>query len=305
MSKRIKMVILSAAAALLSFDAVAADRSDFSSYEQYLKSAVASAGLPEKVAYMPLVLTGGDPSYVEGSAAGIWSVTAPIARHYGVAVSDGFDGRYDVEYCTSAALAYFSELFRRSGGDLGAAMAQYALAAGQASKSENFMALLSEACERYEAQRNGSAAQLVPLKLESAVLLPELCKALGMTASALKADNPAIIPGGNCLPANAIIRVTEAKAELFNQASGKLYESAATALGTVALPVAKQAAPVQESERQISADNARKSVTYRIKPGDTLGGIASRYHVSVSQLKKWNNLKSNNIRAGRTLTIYK
>ena len=46
------------------------------------------------------------------------------------------------------------------------------------------------------------------------------------------------------------------------------------------------------------------SIRYLIKNGDTLGSIARRYHVTVSNLKKWNNLKSDSIRAGRYLTIY-
>ena len=47
-----------------------------------------------------------------------------------------------------------------------------------------------------------------------------------------------------------------------------------------------------------------KKCIYRVKQGDVLGRIARRYGVSVSQIKKWNGLKSDNIRAGRTLKIY-
>lgn len=42
---------------------------------------------------------------------------------------------------------------------------------------------------------------------------------------------------------------------------------------------------------------------YKIKQGDTLGSIAKKFHVSVKQLRKWNNLKNDNIRAGKTLRI--
>ncbi len=44
---------------------------------------------------------------------------------------------------------------------------------------------------------------------------------------------------------------------------------------------------------------------YKIKNGDTLGGIAKKFHVSVKQLKAWNGLKTDNIRAGKTLRIGK
>ena len=44
---------------------------------------------------------------------------------------------------------------------------------------------------------------------------------------------------------------------------------------------------------------------YRIRQGDTLGGIARRYGVTVRQLREWNGLRNNNIRAGRRLKIYR
>lgn len=46
-------------------------------------------------------------------------------------------------------------------------------------------------------------------------------------------------------------------------------------------------------------------ISYKVKSGDYLGKIASKYRVSVNQIKKWNNLKSNNIRIGQRLIIYR
>ena len=42
---------------------------------------------------------------------------------------------------------------------------------------------------------------------------------------------------------------------------------------------------------------------HTVRKGETLGGIASRYRVSVSNLKSWNNLSSNNIRVGQKLRV--
>ena len=44
---------------------------------------------------------------------------------------------------------------------------------------------------------------------------------------------------------------------------------------------------------------------YRVQNGDYLGKIATKYRVSVNQIKKWNNLKNNNIRVGQRLVIYR
>lgn len=46
-----------------------------------------------------------------------------------------------------------------------------------------------------------------------------------------------------------------------------------------------------------------KKITHRIKSGEVLGSIANKYDVTITQLKKLNGLKNNNIRAGKTLKI--
>ena len=41
-----------------------------------------------------------------------------------------------------------------------------------------------------------------------------------------------------------------------------------------------------------------------VKSGETLGKIAQKYKCSVTDLKKWNNLKSNTIKVGQKLKVY-
>jgi membrane-bound lytic murein transglycosylase D len=53
------------------------------------------------------------------------------------------------------------------------------------------------------------------------------------------------------------------------------------------------------------ASGASSYTIYRVKKGDVLGRIAQRHHVTVSQLKKWNNLRGDFIREGQKLKIYK
>ncbi|NCQ18634.1 MAG: hypothetical protein COZ80_06785 [Ignavibacteria bacterium CG_4_8_14_3_um_filter_37_9] len=43
---------------------------------------------------------------------------------------------------------------------------------------------------------------------------------------------------------------------------------------------------------------------YTVKKGETIGEIAEQFHVSTSEIKKWNAIKRNNILAGQKLKIY-
>ncbi len=43
---------------------------------------------------------------------------------------------------------------------------------------------------------------------------------------------------------------------------------------------------------------------YTVKRGDAIGAIAERYKVSVANIKKWNNLRTNKIESGKRLKIY-
>ncbi|VAW25644.1 Membrane-bound lytic murein transglycosylase D, partial [hydrothermal vent metagenome] len=45
-------------------------------------------------------------------------------------------------------------------------------------------------------------------------------------------------------------------------------------------------------------------IRYRVRSGDYLGKIANRFGVSVSKIKRWNNLRSTRLRIGQRLTIY-
>jgi peptidoglycan lytic transglycosylase D len=49
---------------------------------------------------------------------------------------------------------------------------------------------------------------------------------------------------------------------------------------------------------------SRTRLSYRIRPGDTLGSIASQYGTTVRELQSWNRLHSTRIAAGGLLTIY-
>lgn len=54
----------------------------------------------------------------------------------------------------------------------------------------------------------------------------------------------------------------------------------------------------------VPAPPLHRVIYYRVRRGDTVGGIAGRYRVSESNLRLWNHLRSNLIRIGQELRIY-
>lgn len=51
------------------------------------------------------------------------------------------------------------------------------------------------------------------------------------------------------------------------------------------------------------APEAPATITHVVRRGETLSGLASRYGVTVANIRSWNNLRTNNIRVNQRLTI--
>ena len=49
---------------------------------------------------------------------------------------------------------------------------------------------------------------------------------------------------------------------------------------------------------------ATQSTSHTVKKGETLGAIASKYKCTVTDLREWNNLKSNNLQIGQKLRVF-
>ncbi len=55
---------------------------------------------------------------------------------------------------------------------------------------------------------------------------------------------------------------------------------------------------------QPQSETKRRLVSYRVRRGDTLGGIADRFSVSPEDVRKWNRLRSNRVGRGMVLRMY-
>jgi membrane-bound lytic murein transglycosylase D len=125
----------------------------------------------------------------------------------------------------------------------------------------------------------------------------QINEVIGVPMTILRDLNPQythdIIPGNE---GTFILRIPYTYANAFLDSEDSLYVYQAEDLfNTVNINKIKQNSPYGEGNR----------IIYRVKNGDYLGRIARRYHVSVSQIKKWNHLRSNNLKIGQKLVIYR
>jgi membrane-bound lytic murein transglycosylase D len=72
----------------------------------------------------------------------------------------------------------------------------------------------------------------------------------------------------------------------------------------------ERGAELQEGEKLIIPaarpleETRPRLVRYRVRKGDTLGGIADQFSVTDEQVRKWNGLKSGKVSRGMVLRIY-
>ena len=69
------------------------------------------------------------------------------------------------------------------------------------------------------------------------------------------------------------------------------------------VPLPDRAATLALQDTQKDAGGGKKSLSYKVKRGDTLYCIASTYRVSVAKLRSWNNIRGTRIRIGQALVI--
>ena len=84
------------------------------------------------------------------------------------------------------------------------------------------------------------------------------------------------------------------------EAMGKFVANEEAIYAHVKKELASNESPLPELVKQAEENRLR----YKVRSGDFLGKIAERYGVGVSQIKRWNGLRSNNLRVGQRLTIY-
>lgn len=269
-------------------------------------SLLSSAQSAEKFLYNKGYLVRGMASLsLEDNRTGWWRLSAPIAVQYGLEVSDSYDQRRDPVWATEAARKYWEDLFEIFDDTV---LADDAFVNGPThARKLAFDALgyLDQETEFVKWRELGSDSlpelERVGLKVSGSIYWADLKELLDWNDAQyriFKAQNPAIVGQHLRLDDDAYIRLSP---DLSNAqvAEWRLLGETRDSASIAALQTSRD-----RISKNIPDPSTHERVVYRVKSGDFLGAVANRYHVPLSDLKKWNNLNSDMIRVGQELVIY-
>jgi membrane-bound lytic murein transglycosylase D len=276
-------------------------------YLHHIVGALEERGMPAELALLPIVESAFDPfAYSHGRAAGLWQIIPGTAKRLGLRQNWWFDGRRDVLDSTRAALDYLEQLHEQFDGDWLLAVAGYNSGEGNVARA------------RKRAAADGRPGDFWGIRsylpAETRTYVPRL-----LAIAALVADPAA---HGVTLPevANeARFAVVETGGQIDMALAAELAEIDSDQLYALNAGINRWATdpegphrlllPITRAERftaSLAALGERERVQWtrhRIRPGETIGGIAERYQTTVAVLREINQLRGSTVRAGEYLLI--
>ncbi|MBQ2501275.1 MAG: transglycosylase SLT domain-containing protein [Bacteroidales bacterium] len=278
-------------------------------------------GLPLELKYMAIIESAMNPlARSRAGATGMWQFMYNTAKSYNLKITSYVDERLDIEKAADAAARYLQDAYNTFG-DWALAICSYNCGSGNVNKAiqrsgkRDFWSIypyLPRETRGYVPAFVGAMYAMTYYKeyglVPEPVALPhytdtimvnknlhfkQINELTGIPVETLRELNPQythdIVPGNE---GPYVLKIPYQYTNSFISVEDSVYTHKADSL---------LSAKVLTS---VSSGGDGGSIRYLIKNGDTLGSIARRYHVTVSNLKRWNNLKSDSIRAGRYLTIY-
>ena len=283
--------------------------------------------MPEELKYMAIIESALNPVAVSRAGAkGLWQFMHTTAKSYGLRINSYVDERLDPVKATDAAARYLQDAYRIFG-DWNLAISSYNCGSGNVNKAirraggnDNFWAIyeyLPRETRGYVpafvgamyAFRYYKEHGLVPqdvdmpahvdtFEIRRNLHFTQVSELVGVPMDMIRELNPQyihdMIPGNE---APYILRLPSQYTTSFIDHQDSLYTYKEKELFSPATLENLRAAG--------SSSSSSTRITYVVKKGDYLGKIAARNHVTVAQLKNWNNLRSNTVRVGQRLVIYK
>lgn len=280
-------------------------------------------GVPLEIKHLAVVESALNPlAKSRVGATGLWQFMYQTGKMYHLDLNSYVDERSDPLKSTEAAASYLADLYQIFG-DWDLVLAAYNSGPGNVNKAirrsggyDNYWSIrpflpretqgylpaflatfyIFEYAEEHGLQRGRTQIKLFEtdtIRVKKSLTFKQLSDILDVSQEDLAFLNPAyklkVIP--YVVGKNYTVRLPKYHSGLFVNNENEIY-----------------AYLQQEEETQKAKlpdfEAIESATVYRVRSGDYLGKIAERFGVTVSQLKQWNGLRSNNLRIGQRLTIY-
>jgi len=300
-------------------------------YFPMFEDAFDSFGLPAELKYLAVIESALNPSAVNrrSGATGLWQFMYSTGRMYGLTINSIVDERRDPIKSTYAAAKYMKDLYdiyhdwvlviaaydcgpgnvnkaiKRSGNKKDYWEIYYRLPRETRGYIPQFIA--ATYAVNYYAEHNLRPLPLnIPVATDTIVVnkdihLTQISEVMGIPLGELRALNPqyrtGLVPGSSkpmslTLPMNHL-------GDFIN-----LNDTIRSYKSDIYLSKASRIADPTRSSYQPGNIKGKTRLIYTVQDGDNLGYISEWYKVSLSDLRYWNNIYHNSIRAGQKIVIY-
>ncbi|WP_317130151.1 lytic transglycosylase domain-containing protein [Flavobacterium profundi] len=295
----------------------------FPMFEEHL----AKYDVPLEIKYLAIVESALNPKAKSRvGATGLWQFMYPTGKQFDLEVNSFVDERYDPLKATEAACQYLSSLYRIFG-DWSMVLASYNAGPGNVSKAirrsggsqnywnirknlpretANYVPAFLATMYIYEYHKEHKfKPQKAPLTyfetdtimVKRRISFEQISEILDVPIEQIAFLNPIykldIIPYQD--DKAHYLRLPKNKLGLFVSNEEKVYayvDYLDSFKEKTILPNMSEGALVSTTKY------------HKIRSGESLGSIANKYNVTITQLKNWNNLRGNSIQAGKNLKIF-
>jgi membrane-bound lytic murein transglycosylase D len=274
-------------------------------YLYHIVKQIEARKMPLELALLPVVESAFNPvAYSRARASGLWQFIPGTGRRYDLKQNWYYDGRRDVIVATDAALDYLQFLSEEFDGDWLLAVAAYNCGEGN----------IARAVARN--RKAGKPTDFFSLKLprETRAYVPKLL-AMRRIVQDPAAHGLEFAP----IPNEPYFSQIDVAAQIDLHVAAELAELAPEELlalnpafnhwvtdpdgpHTLLVPVDREA-KFTEAIAALPPENRVRVVYHHVRKGDTLGGIADKYGVSIAAIKTSNKIRGTLIRPGQDLLI--
>ena len=306
-------------------------------YFPIFEEALAKQNVPLEIKYLAVVESALNPKAVSKmGATGLWQFMYHTGKQYGLKIDSYVDERSDPLKSSAAATQYMTNMYKMFG-DWDLVLASYNSGPGNVSKAirrsggqknywnirknlpketQGYVPAFLATMYLYEYHKeHGIVPQRAAIKhfatdtimIKQQMSFKQIGDLLDVPIAQLQLLNPSyklnVVPSYK--EQSHYLRLPQDKIAIFASNEDQIYAYAQYQLEGRERPFQASKAVASRNNTSASNQNNRVSKTtfYKVKRGDNLGAVANKYDVSISQLKKWNNLKSNSIAYGRNLKI--